>query len=201
MAKDSQGNDLNATVVPVTGAISLAPYDPANKITSDMIAKTIKTPELPDAYSPQQAAIGLITSDGGPQDARDADDAQEFYQAGYSINGDPKLTTKFTAAEDNDITREITVGPPDENGVYHVQDIISDGKWCAYQEEAWKGGRIYRRAGVVQVTGNDPGQSERGSVKGRELTVLWQPDDMYEGDRYIESVYDPNANATPPSNP
>lgn len=193
MTRDSQGNDLTKVAVPVTGAIMLVPYDVANKITSVMIAKNVKAPKLPDAYDPVKAACGLITSDGGPQDGRDADDPTEFYQDGYLLNGASKLTTTFTVAEDNDLVRTITLGEPDENGVYMVDDIIADGKWCAYQEEAWRGGRIRRRAGVVQVTGNEPGQSERGSVIGRALTVNWSADEMYDGHKYIESIYDPTA--------
>ena len=79
MTADSQGNDVNKVEVPITGAIMLVPYADANKITSVMIANSKAVPELPDAYDRTKACIGLITSDGGPQDARDADDPTEFY--------------------------------------------------------------------------------------------------------------------------
>ncbi|KAE8127295.1 hypothetical protein [Bifidobacterium tibiigranuli] len=198
MTADSQGNDLSKVEVPITGAISLVPYSDANKITRTMIARSKAKPELPDAYAPAKACVGLITSDGGPQDGRDADDPTEFYQSGYLLQPEPKLTTAFTAAEDNDLTRLITVGEPDADGVYAVDDILRDDKWMAYQEEALRGGRVRRRAGVVQVTGNEPGQSERGSVKGRALTVTWQPDPNYDGHRYFESIYDPTSPAPTP---
>lgn len=200
MSADMQGNDLSKVAVPTTGAIMLVPYNEANKITSAMIADNIAKPTLPAAYDRTKAALGLITSDGGPQDSRDADDPTKFYQSGYLLNGSATLSTSFTVAEDNELTRRITLGEPDENGVYAVDDIIADGKWCAYQEEAWRGGRIRRRAGVVQVTDNAPGQSENGSVIGKEITVEWQEDPMYGGHKYLESIYDPAKQRSPQPN-
>lgn len=198
MAKDAQGNDLSAVAVPITGAICLVPYDEENVITREMISKTKAAPELPDAYDRSKACIGLITSDGGPQDSVDQDDAVEFWQQGYSINADPTLTTAFTVAEDNDFTREVCYGekPDDEHGAVVVRTLTPDTKWMAYYEESYKNGSVNRRAGVVQVTGNEPGQSERGSVKGRALTVTWLNDEFYEGGKYIEVLYVPAAGST-----
>lgn len=193
--KDAQGNDLGSVAVPVTGAICLVKYDPQNVITPEMIAVTKDVPELPAAYDRTKACLGLITSDGGPQDASDQDDAIEFYQQGYSLNAQPTLTTAFTLAEDNALTRRVSYGvEPDEYGVYHVATLTPDEKWMAYQEETLKNGQVTRRAGVVQVTGNEPGQSERGSVKGRALTVTWQPDPLYGNVPYIEAPYRPDEN-------
>ena len=193
--KDAQGNDLGSVAVPVTGAICLVKYDPQNVITPEMIAVTKDVPDLPAAYDRTKACLGLITSDGGPQDASDQDDAIEFYQQGYSLNAQPTLTTAFTLAEDNALTRRVSYGvEPDEYGVYHVATLTPDEKWMAYQEETLKNGQVTRRAGVVQVTGNEPGQSERGSVKGRALTVTWQPDPLYGNVPYIEAPYRPDEN-------
>ena len=192
MAKDTQGNDLGAVAVPVTGAICVVPYDEENVITRAMISKKLATPNLPEAYARDKACLGLIASDGGPQDAGESDDAIEFWQQGYSLNGDPTLTTAFTIAEDNDFTREFCFGEkPDEDGVVAVNTLTPDTKWMAYYEEVFKNGSVQRRAGVVQVTGNEPGQSERGSVKGRAITVTWLNDDHYEGAKYIEALCRP----------
>ena len=67
-----------------------------------------------------------------------------------------------------------------------------------YEEETFDTGRVHRRAGVMQVTGNEPDQQERGSVTGRELTVEWMKDPLYvdaehPNTRWIESWYDPKA--------
>ena len=192
MAKDQQGNDLSAVAVPVTGAICLVPYDQNNVITPAMISAKKANAELPSAYDRTKACLGLITSDGGPQDGNEQDDPTEFYQQGYSLNSNPTLTTTFTLAEDNQLTRRVSYGvDPDEYGVYHVSTLTPDEKWMAYQEETLKNGQVTRRAGVVQITGNEPSQSERGSVKGRAITVTWQADRLYGGVPYIESVYRP----------
>lgn len=190
--KDSQGNDLQAVSVPVTGAICIVPYSEENVITRKMISKKLAKPNLPDAYARDKACLGLITSDGGPQDSAETDDAIEFWQQGYSLNADPTITTVFTIAEDNDFTREFCFGEkPDEDGVIAVNTFTPDTKWMAYKEEVFKNGAVERMAGVVQVTGNEPAQSERGSVKGRAITVTWQNDDFYEGAKFIDALCRP----------
>lgn len=191
MARDSQGNNLDDTDITVTGRIILVPYAAENVITPQMIASDVADPELPAAYNPD-ACVGLITSDGAPQDGREAGDDNEFWQQGYTLSGDPTLTTQFTTAEDNDMTRRVTIGDPDEYGVYHVTDIVQNKKWMAYKENVLRSGKVRRRAGVVQVTNNEPGQETRGSVKGNALTATWQADSLYGNDRYIESTYDPS---------
>ena len=201
MARDTQGNDLDSVEVVLGGGIRFAPYDEANVITPEMIAAT-KTPEevaeaLPEIFKSPESGVGLITSDGGPQDARDSDDAIEFYQSGYSLNADPSLTTAFTIAENNELTRRMTIGEPDEYGVYHVSDILQNDKWIAYQEESIRGAggkvRVRRRAGVIQLTGNEPNQSERGVVKGSAWTATWQADSLFDPNaKYLESYYEPD---------
>lgn len=188
--RDAAGNDLSAVEIPLGGAIIFVEYKEANKITAESMAETVKDVKLPEDYKSDNY-LGLIKQDAAFQDSRDADDATEFFQSGYSIPGSPTLSTAFTVAENNRHLRRITLGEPDENGVYKVDDIIQPDKWCAYQEEALKGGRVRRRAGVVQITGNEPEQSERGQVKGAALTATWVPDPLYEQHRYYESIYDP----------
>lgn len=188
--RDAAGNNLKSVEIPIGGGIILVPYKEANKIEAAAMGETVKKVTLPEDYT-KDNYVGLIKQDGGFSDSRDADDATEFFQEGYSMPGDPSLTTAFTVAENNRHIRRITLGEPDVNGVYMVDDIIQAEKWCAYQEEALKGGRIRRRAGVVQVTNNEPVQSERGTVKGTALTAKWLPDPLYDGHRYQESIYDP----------
>lgn len=155
--------------------------------------------ELPAAYNRSTACIGLVKSDGGNQDSRDGDDPLEFLQDGYKkLPLATSLTQTFSPAENNALTRKITIGEPDAQGVYHVADIIQDAKWMVYEEETFDTGRVHRRAGVMQVTGNEPDQQERGSVTGRALTVEWMKDPLYvdaehPNTRWIESWYDPKA--------
>lgn len=190
MTADNQGNDLNAVKNVLTSKIIVAPYAPGKTLTASQIAPSVADPitELGDVFG-SSSTVGLITSDGAPQDSRDGDDATEFHQPGYTLNADPTLTLAFTAAEDNDLTRLMTIGRPDETGVYHVKDIIQDTKWFAYQETIYKSGRKRRRLGVIQITGNEPAQDTRGEVSGLSLTATWQLDPAVDGgnSRYLQS--------------
>lgn len=191
MTADNQGNDLNAVKNVLTSKIVVAPYVAGKTLTASQIAPSVADPitELGDVFGSSSATVGLITSDGAPQDSRDGDDATEFHQPGYTLNADPTLTLAFTAAEDNDLTRLMTIGRPDETGVYHVKDIIQDTKWFAYQETIYKSGRKRRRLGVIQITGNEPAQDTRGEVSGLSLTATWQLDPAVDGgnSRYLQS--------------
>jgi len=191
MTADNQGNDLNAVKNVLTSKIIVAPYAAGKTLTASQIAPSVADPitELGDVFGSSSATVGLITSDGAPQDSRDGDDATEFHQPGYTLNADPTLTLAFTAAEDNDLTRLMTIGKPDETGVYHVKDIIQDTKWFAYQETIYKSGRKRRRLGVIQITGNEPAQDTRGEVSGLSLTATWQLDPAVDGgnSRYLQS--------------
>lgn len=191
MTADNQGNDLDSVKNVLTSKIIVAPYVAGKTLTASQIAPSVADPitELGDVFGSDSAAVGLITSDGAPQDARDGDDATEFHQPGYTLNADPTLTLAFTAAEDNNLTRLMTIGKPDETGVYHVRDIIQDTKWFAYQETIYKFGRKRRRLGVIQITGNEPVQDTRGEVSGLSLTATWQLDPAVDGgnSRYLQS--------------
>lgn len=191
MTADNQGNDLDSVKNVLTSKIIVAPYVADKTLTASQIAPSVADPitELGDVFGSSSAAVGLITSDGAPQDSRDGDDATEFHQPGYTLNADPTLTLAFTAAEDNDLTRLMTIGKPDETGVYHVKDIIQDTKWFAYQETIYKSGRKRRRLGVIQITGNEPAQDTRGEVSGLSLTATWQLDPAVDGgnSRYLQS--------------
>lgn len=191
MTADNQGNDLDSVKNVLTSKIIVAPYVPGKTLTASQIAPSVADPitELGDVFGSSSSTVGLITSDGAPQDSRDGDDATEFHQPGYTLNADPTLTLTFTAAEDNDLTRLMTIGKPDETGVYHVKDIIQDTKWFAYQETIYKSGRKRRRLGVIQITGNEPAQDTRGEVSGLSLTATWQLDPAVDGgnSRYLQS--------------
>lgn len=190
MTADNQGNDLDSVKNVLTSKIIVAPYVAGKTLTASQIAPSVADPitELGDVFN-SSSTVGLITSDGAPQDSRDGDDATEFHQPGYTLNADPTLTLAFTAAEDNDLTRLMTIGRPDETGVYHVKDIIQDTKWFAYQETIYKSGRKRRRLGVIQITGNEPAQDTRGEVSGLSLTATWQLDPAVDGgnSRYLQS--------------
>lgn len=195
MSADAQGNDLKSVKNVVTSKIKLAPYDATKKLTASQIAKTVKDPlsELGSIFGAKSGFVGLITSDGAPQDGRDGDDSTEFHQPGYLEPAEPSLTLAFTVAEDNEMTRRLTIGEPDATGVYHVSDIIQNSKWFAYQETVYKNKTHRRRLGVVQITGNEPAQDTRGEVSGLALTATWLKDDACDSGEsaYLQSYYTP----------
>ena len=199
MTADAAGNDITQVRVVTTSKIRLAPYDSTKKLTAALIAPTVTDPATGlDTIFANGGFVGLITSDGAPQDGRDADKATEFHQPGYLLNADPKLTLEFTAAEDNDLTRAMTIGTADSTGVYHVSDTIQDTKWLAYQETVYKDGRHRRRLGVVQITGAEPDKEERGSVSGIKFTAEWLKDPIVDdgASRYLESYVTPGSTSS-----
>ena len=182
MARDAQGNDPQAARVVTTSKILIAPYKSGTELTATMIAPTVTDPITTGLKSvftdAAKCAVGLITSDGAPQDGRDSGDSIEFHQPGYLLPGDPTLTLQFTAAEDNDLVKSLTIGKPDSTGVYHVADTVQSEKFIAYQETVYRNGKIRRRLGVFQPTAAEPAQDTRGSVDGVSITGQWMKDSI-----------------------
>ena len=115
MTADSSGNDLGAVGVPLTGLAAYAPVAANNVIADTDMGK--RPLELPAAYK----KLGLYKQDGGPQEARDDEDAIEFFQVGYKIAGDGTLTIQINLAEDNEAVNALIDGKePDLNGVVYV---------------------------------------------------------------------------------
>lgn len=171
MAADSKGNDLESVDVVITAAFAIAPYAQENVLTSEQGGA--ETADLPAAYRP----VGLIKSDGGATESAEAGDAIEFLQDGYTLNGDSTMTIQLGLAEFNATVRELTTGKTaDANGMIAVETYTPDTKWIGYYEEVYRSGRVRRLNGVVQVTATEIDQSERGSVKGRNVTLTWKTD-------------------------
>ena len=173
MAADANGNDLGKVNVVITAAAAIAPYEAANVLTSEQGGDA--SADLPEAYVP----LGLIKSDGGATEEMDQDDPIEFLQQGYSLAADPTMTIQIGLAEFNAAVRRLITGKtPDEHGMISVETYTPDTKWLLFYEEVYKNGRVVRKNGVVQVTATEVDQSERGAVKGRNVTMTWQPDPL-----------------------
>jgi hypothetical protein len=167
MAADSNGNDILAVGVPVTGFIGFAPFGTA-----------IPTPLAGAAddltLDPAFKKIGLLKTDGGPQFAWAADgDPIEFWQDGYSIpSGLAAVTLAITAAEIlADHVREIIAGiAPDANGYLELDGGGHATRWVVFSEEIFKTGAIRRRvAPNVSLQSSTEDRSERGAVNGNAL--------------------------------
>lgn len=171
MTADAKGNDLQAVDVVITAALAIAPYEQANILTSEQGGG--ESADLPAAYMP----LGLIKSDGGATESMDQEDPIEFLQDGYQLSADPTISIQYGLAEFNKVVRQLTTGKtPDANGMIEIETYTPDTKWCLFYEEVYKNGRVRRLNGIVQVTTTEIDQSERGSVKGRNVTLTWKTD-------------------------
>ncbi|MEE8725817.1 MAG: hypothetical protein SOH95_02440 [Bifidobacterium crudilactis] len=193
MTADAKGNDLQAVDVPITGQLAVAPYDADNLLTSEAGGGPTVTWPTTNPY----VWLGLIKQDGGATESQDQDDAIEFFQKGYFLNQDPTMTIQWGLAEFNAAVRKLITGQTaDANGMIAVDTYTPDTKWILFYEEVYKNGKVRRLNGVIQVTTTEVDQSERGSVKGRTVTMTWQPDEIVGNGsttKFNEWQYDPKA--------
>lgn len=169
MVSDSQGNDIAAVGVPVSGKIAFAPFG-TTLLTSSQGAQADIT-SLMGAYT----AIGLLKTDGGPQFAWAASgDPIEFWQEGYSIpSGLAVVTLAITAAEAlRAYVRQIISGmTPDANGMVVIDGGGHATQWVVYTEEIFKNGAVRRRqAPIVSLGSSTEDRNERGGVMGNALS-------------------------------
>lgn len=176
MAADEQGNDLSAVGVPITGMAAFAPVDVANVIAKAELGASPLV--LPVAYK----RLGLYKVDGGPAASREAGDAIEFFQKGYSLAGDGTRTVVIGLAENNASVLQLTEGSvPDVNGVIEVSSSLPDNRFILLVVTKYRNGNEKRQVGVAAVTAVEPDQSERGSVEGASVTFTWQEHDLFNG--------------------
>jgi hypothetical protein len=176
MAADSQGNDLDAVGVPITGLAATAPVLEANVIEkADLGASPLV---LPVAFK----RLGLYKQDGGPAPARETGDAIEFFQIGYKKAGDGTRSVVIGLAEQNPAVLALTEGAvPDANGVIEVSSSLPDNQFILLSVVKYRGGLEKRQLGVASITSVEPDQSERGSVEGVNVTFTWQEHDLFNG--------------------
>jgi hypothetical protein len=132
--------------------------------------------------------LGLRTSDGGPEQSREAGDAIEFLEDGFSINADGSITVAMTLAQYNEITRELSLGSaPDANGVIKVKDTTNSNQYIVLLESVYKSGAIKREHGVVRVSEISNGKDERGTVNGIAVTFQWVRHELFDNSYYWEA--------------
>ena len=176
MSADAQGNNLGAVAVPVGGIVAFAPYAQANVIADADLGKTPLV--LPEDY----VMLGLVKQDGAPQHARESGDALEFWQEGYLMPGTGTRTVQVNLAENNEAVLKLTEGKvADENGVIYVDSSLPDARILVFMATKFKNGSEDRYNGAAQVTAIEVDQDERGSVRGRSVTLTWQEDLLFNG--------------------
>lgn len=185
MAADSQGNDLSAVGIPLTGFAAVQLDGEPEFLES--VEGGGATVALPAGYE----KLGLFKDDGGPQDATETEDAIEFFQDGYKIAGASTLTVAITLAEFNAIVRRLISGKtPDENGMILVDQAAPDATFPFFTVTTYKTGIQVRRNGLARVQAVEPDQDTRGEVKGRATTFEWVYQEAWMG-YYREWVYNP----------
>lgn len=174
MTADSQGNDLDAVAVPLTGMAAFAPVDAENVIAKASLKDSPLT--IPAAFK----RLGLYKTDGGPEAAREAGDAIEFFQKGYQLAGDGTRTVKISLAEQNASVQELIEGvAPDTDGVIAVSSSLPDNRFILLVVTRYKNGKEKRQIGVAAVTAVEPDKQERGNVEGQAVTFTWQEDPLF----------------------
>jgi len=176
MAADTQGNDLSAVGVPIGGLVAFAPYATEGVVADADMGATPLT--LPTGY----LKLGLVKQDGAPQHAREAGDAIEFWQKGYIMAGEGTRTLQVNLAESNSAVLELVEGKePNTDGVVYVDSNLPDARVLLFLATKFKSGVEERYNGVAQVTAVEVDQDERGSVRGRSVTLTWQEDPLFNG--------------------
>lgn len=189
MAADTEGNDLSAVSVPVSGKVAVAPVTEANVIMDADLGKTPLV--LPVEYE----MLGLVKVDGGPQDGRNDADAIEFFQEGYKLNGDSTVTVQLNLAEDNEAVNKLITGqePDPVTGVIYVPSGLPDNTFLLFQATRYKNRNERRRNGVARLSTVEVDQETRGEVRGKAVTFEWMPHDLFRGFPYKEWFGNPNA--------
>lgn len=167
MTADSQGNDITAVGIPISGSVGIAPMtaellSPAEGKVYDLVLDALFR------------KLGLFTEDGGHTWTLEPDgDPIVFYQDGYSIpSGLANATLVVKLAQYDALAQELLSGQvPDENGYITIDAAGHSTEYRLFSEEIFKNGVIRRRqAGKATITGVAVDQSTRGEVNGVEVT-------------------------------
>lgn len=190
MTADSQGNDIGAVGIPITGNIGVAPVALANVISPAAGGALVLA--LPAAYR----KLGLIKTDGGFDWTTEADgDPVEFFQDGYSIpTGNANATLEVGLAQTDPVVREVTYGKvPDENGYITIDAGGHATRYLVFTEEIFKNGWIERRLGVATVSAAKVDKSTRGEVRGTVITWKFDRSEYFSNEHFGQWLVDTNS--------
>jgi len=173
MSADSEGNDLSAVGVPITGfaAVQLPTDAGAAKQTFVASKDGAATPlVMPEGYQ----KVGLFKVDGGPQEGGDAGDAIEFFQQGHKLAGDDQPNVVINLAQFDALVRRLVTGKTaDENGMIVVTGLTPDHVFPLFTAVKFKNGWSERKNGLARISAVEKDQMTRGEVTGRAVTFEW----------------------------
>lgn len=175
---DAFGRDVEQARVFVTGYAAIAPVTEDNVIArTDLAATSLTVPSGLTGYQ----YLGLRTTDGGPEEGREAGENIEFLEQGFQINGDGSLTLTMTLAQWNEQTYALIYGEAHTDGGYDMKLSIPNTQYLLLQESAYANGDIERRIGVVRVSEITEVKDERNVVKGITIVFARVPHDLFDG--------------------
>ncbi|PPG29645.1 IPT/TIG domain-containing protein [Pseudoclavibacter sp. RFBB5] len=187
---DEQGNTLAAVAIPIGGSFGFAPLAEENVITSEDGGQRIF--KLKDNY-PAYRKLGLFKSDEGFEQGGEAGDKVEFFQRGYSLNGEDVLTLKVGLAQTDPIVREFIRGKTaDEHGRILVGELVTAKRYLGYAETVYKPiegqrrGLLERNNGVFFISELERDKAEKGSNRGWIATLQWEPHEWFEDHFFAE---------------
>ena len=183
MAADAAGNDLSAVGIPITGFLAVC-----FEVTQ---ANVLDDKKLGEAKIGLEASkwkyAGLFKDDGGIEPGSESEDAVEFFQQGYQLNGLRTDTIKVSLAEDNPVVRRLVKGQePNSDGVIYADSSNPDQTFLALSMTEFKNGAQERRHGLARVSEIEVDKEERGSVRGKTITIQWVPSPLFKGAPYKE---------------
>lgn len=190
MTADSEGNDLGAVGVPITGFAAVQLTGGPSFVSSAAGAATPLV--LPAGYQ----KVGLFKVDGGPQDGGDAGDKIEFFQQGYKLSGDDQPTIQINLAQFDALVRKLVTGQtPDANGMVVIKALTPDTVFPLFVATKFKNGWSRRRNGLARISAVEIDKETRGEVNGRNTTFEWI-DDETVGGFYREWLVPPASGAS-----
>ena len=170
MARDSQGNDLQAVDVQLTGLAAVK-----FGATSAPTQAQLESNRLPSGYE----YIGLFLEDGGYAEEVEAGDRTYFFQQGYSIvTGDSAIKGTLTPAEDNDTVWTLC-GIDTTSWVR--SDVAYQGTFGLIITTRYKNGNIVTRGGLAHVLEVSPSGEERGKINSVDLKFEWEYQASFNG--------------------
>lgn len=193
MAMDAAGNDLSAVGIPITGFLAVCFDVTQENVMADekFAAATLELDTEKWHYA------GLFKDDGGIEPGSEAEDAIEFFQQGYQLNGLRTDTIKVGLAEDNETVRRLVKGQePNANGVIYVDSSNPDQTFLALSMTQFKNGTQERRHGLARVSEIEIDKEERGSVRAKTVTIQWVPSPLFNGSPYKEWFGTPGSVST-----
>lgn len=189
MVADSNGNDISAVGIPVTGFLGFASASTVPPTPAEGGDPTYK---LPVAFK----KVGLIKEDGGFEWTLEPDgDALPFWQDGYTLSsGLANASLAAGLAETSELTRELHTGKTADANHYITRDGSGNStEYLFFTEEIFKNGYIRRRVAFGKLESSKENKSTRGEVLGYDDVFKMRRDPAFNNEHMGEWLIPPTS--------